>query len=259
MTFLYLFMSALIAGTAYLAKLLTSSGAVTAGFFGWLLFLLAPWPAWLAVGFFFLSGGILGYFAKDTIAEKGNRRDGWQVCANLLPSLLSLLLYQATQQPLFLGGFFGGLSGATADTWASEIGRLSLATPYYILSHKPAQTGLSGGVTWLGSIAGFFGAFFLTLLTWCCFWLRGETFTAGWFWSLVFIGLAAMFVDSLLGETLQVKYRCSICGQLTERKEHHQQPTQYVRGLPWLDNDGVNFLSLTVAVLLTWLFQINFL
>ncbi len=57
-------------------------------------------------------------------------------------------------------------------------------------------------------------------------------------------GLIGSLVDSLLGATVQVVYYCDRCEKETERHILTcGQPTRYLRGWPWLDNDGVNFLS----------------
>ncbi len=60
-------------------------------------------------------------------------------------------------------------------------------------------------------------------------------------------GLSGSLLDSYLGATVQAMYYCPHCHKETERRVHScGTATQLLRGLPWLDNDGVNFLT-TVA------------
>lgn len=107
--------------------------------------------------FIFASSGCI-YFLKKrmnatkatSIVEKGHTRDGWQVLANSLPAISSLVLFYYTENQLFLFGYVSGIAGATADTCGSEIGILSKRHPLSIISFKQIETGLSGCV-----VAGF--------------------------------------------------------------------------------------------------------
>jgi uncharacterized membrane protein len=58
-----------------------------------------------------------------------------------------------------------------------------------------------------------------------------------------------MLVDSLAGATLQASYACMDCGAVAERPGQCHGPLELVRGVRWLDNDGVNLVgSLTGAL-----------
>jgi uncharacterized membrane protein len=63
-------------------------------------------------------------------------------------------------------------------------------------------------------------------------------------------GMAGTLTDSVLGATAQAMYWCTRCQQETERRVHRcGQETEYLRGVRWLDNDGVNFVSTAAGAL----------
>ena len=57
-------------------------------------------------------------------------------------------------------------------------------------------------------------------------------------------------VDTMMGSALQVKYRCPVCGAITEQATHCDVPTEYHRGLKWMSNNCVNALSSTLITAL---------
>lgn len=247
---------------SYITHLLTKSGVLAVILMATVVCGFGSWPTWGLLILFFASSGCI-YFLKKrmnatkatSIVEKGHTRDGWQVLANSLPAISSLVLFYYTENQLFLFGYVSGIAGATSDTWGSEIGILSKRHPLSIISFKQIETGLSGGVSMLGSLASFFGSLLISFTTWlCCRWLPvSEHLTTLFFIVPLLCGIFGSLVDSLLGATLQAKYRCTICGQLTEQKQHHQQETNQINGLSWMTNDWVNFFSGCLTVLLSWL------
>jgi uncharacterized membrane protein len=64
-------------------------------------------------------------------------------------------------------------------------------------------------------------------------------------------GFGGALTDSLLGATVQVVYRCPVCGAVTESPDHHiHTPLVAARGHVWATNDAVNALSTLAAALL---------
>lgn len=242
---------------SYITAFLTKSGTLTVILVASVVCGFGIWPTWGLLILFFASSGFI-YLVKKrinvtqttSITEKGHTRDAWQILANSLPAISSLVLFYYTENQLFLIGYVSGIAGATADTWGSEIGILSKRVPRSIISFKKIEPGLSGGVSLLGSIASFFGSLLISLPLWVLYsWHQTILF----FIVPLFCGIIGSLVDSLLGATLQVKYRCNTCGQLTEQKQHHQQETKHISGLSWMTNDWVNFFSGCLTVLLSWL------
>lgn len=130
----------------------------------------------------------------------------------------------------------GALAAATADTWATELGRRSRRPPRLITTGTPVAPGTSGGVTVLGTLGGVAGALGLGLLH-ATLWHRGIILSG----PVAIAGVAGMVVDSLLGAGAQARFRCATCGAEYERADPacHGRPV-YERGVAWLDNDVVN-------------------
>ncbi len=130
----------------------------------------------------------------------------------------------------------GALAAATADTWATEIGRRSHRPPRLITTGAPVLPGTSGGVTALGTLGGAAGALTLGLLH-AALWNRGIIQGA----AVALAGGAGMIIDSVLGAGAQARFRCPTCGAEYERGDAacHGRPI-YARGVSWLDNDAVN-------------------
>ncbi|WP_207695639.1 hypothetical protein DOK67_0001670 [Enterococcus sp. DIV0212c] len=251
----------LIGVFSLITHLLTKSGALAVIFIATLVCGFGCWPTWGLMILFFCSSGCIHiaknkfFVAKtESIAEKGHTRDAWQVLANSLPAVISLVLFYYTDHQLFLIGYVSGIAGATADTWGSEIGILSKQVPRSITSFKPIEPGLSGGVSVLGSVASLCGSLLISIVFWLIYgWYHVTLLPTNFIIMVPFIcGVINSLVDSLLGATLQVKYRCTICGKITEKKYHHLQYTKQINGIFWLTNDWVNFFSGCLTVLLSW-------
>lgn len=252
------FGSSLIAFFSYVYQLLTQSGVFSLILIGTLVCGFGSWPTWILLILLFGSSGCINFIKKaasladkDIISEKNAQRDGWQILANGLPAVVSLILFYYTNNRLFLIGYVSAISGAAADTWASEIGILSKFPPVSILTFKPIPSGLSGGISFLGTFASILGSLLISITFWLLY-DPNVAFTTNLVFVPIICGFVHSLIDSFLGAALQVKYRCSICGQVTERSEHHQQPTTKISGISWLNNDWVNVISGCLTVLLSW-------
>ena len=183
---------------------------------------------------------------SDLYTAKGSTRDAGQVWANGGVALAIVLLhrllvwrgippYQVEQLPTL---FLAALATVNADTWATELGRLSGQTPRSLRDGKPVSSGTSGAISPVGTLAALAGAVIVPLSVYMLWPLNVVQFTC-----VVWAGFLGSLIDSLLGAGLQAQYRDLQSGTLTERMEVEGRPTKRIRGLSWMNNDVVNFFA----------------
>ena len=180
----------------------------------------------------------------DTVTKKGDCRDAVQVIANGLVPMLMATFYSITLNPAFIAAYVAALAEAFADTAASGIGVYS-NTVYDVFRMKKTKQGLSGGMSVIGTLASLVAPFGIAAIA--------LAFSAISLKAMLVISLAAFLgvvFDSFLGSLLQVKYKCRVCGEITEREVHCRKPTRKHSGFTFFDNDVVNLLSGAFAALL---------
>lgn len=240
---------------AYYLRAVTFGALHAATLLGVSLFIFGGWLSFAALVLFFLLGSIASRIGKNKKAEahalheRRGARSVAQVAANGLPSLIFAVFYYITSNESFLLAVCVCFGAAAADTFSSEIGMLSKKEPVSILTLKPMQRGMSGGITLLGVLGAIVGALMISVLVIPKFSIKGM---------LVVIvgGLASSIVDSVLGAACQAKYQVQsgdekkLVQQLTERKILGDTPLKLVHGLRWVNNDVVNFVSVFICGLL---------
>ncbi len=260
-----LLLSSLIGLVAERRGSLTKSGAAGAVITGTTIFGFGGLSWGLTLMYFFLSSTLLSHFKEREKARvaaekfsKGSKRDLGQALANGGVGTLAAFGYGLGQRSpgptLLLAAFVGAMAAANADTWATEVGTLSKDQPRSIITGQPVPLGTSGGITLLGTSAAVAGAATVGAVAEALGAaretpLRGRLSLLG-----LFGGMAGALIDSVLGATVQAMYWCPRCQQETERHIHTcGEQTQLRRGLPWLENDGVNFLSTAAGALVALL------
>lgn len=187
------------------------------------------WGGLALLAAFFLSGSLLTQLAE----RRGPRRTARQVLANGGVAAVAALFGAWTAAA-------GAIAAAAADTWATEIGAFSPFSPRLITSGRRVTRGTSGGITALGTLGGVAGALGIA---WLAHVLAPRGIAAG-LSTLTGAGVAGMLADSLLGATLQGKYRCPACEARFERGNTVcHEPVVLTGGWRWLDNDGVNLAA----------------
>jgi uncharacterized protein (TIGR00297 family) len=208
---------------------LSPGGALAALAVGALVAIGTGWAGLALLFAFFLSSTLL--------TPGGGRRRAVQVAANGGVAAAAALLSRT--HPTWGAAFAGALAAAAADTWSTEIGARSRRGPRLITTGRPVPAGTSGGITWLGTAAGAVGAAFVAAAAALLAIVEpGRVLLVG------MGGCAGGLADSLLGATLQARYRCATCGTAAEtpRPCCGGRPA-LARGLRWMTNDTVNLLA----------------
>ncbi|MDW8060027.1 MAG: DUF92 domain-containing protein [Thermomicrobium sp.] len=137
--------------------------------------------------------------------------------------------------------YLGAIATAAADTWGTELGMLSPEQPRSLRTGRPVAPGTSGAVSTVGILATAAGAGLVALLA-------PRTVRR---WPILVAGCLGALVDSLLGATLQVRYRCPHCGRILEERAHGcSGKVHRASGLPGLTNDAVNLIATASGALL---------
>lgn len=185
---------------------------------------------------FFASASALTRILGRTQDAPG--RTGRQVLCNGATAALASALHARGVRRTG-SAFAGAVAAAWADTWATEAGLRWGGVPRLTTTGARVPAGTSGGVTPLGTLAGFLGALSCGVAS-SRLGLASPLATT-------LAGVAGMLCDSLLGATLQARYRCPACGREGERRRCRcGAARQPVRGVGWMDNDAVNACA-TVA------------
>ncbi len=238
----------LVGYAAYKLGALSASGAAAAAVVGGMIFGLGgiAWATLLLI--FFISSSLLSRsyaLKKKSMRDKfakGSRRDYGQVFANGGLAVVLVLAHRVTPDQEWLWiAFAGCMAAVTADTWATELGVLSPASPRLIMNGAVVSRGTSGGVTLMGYLASLAGAGIIGF--------AAAMFTptlpgVGVILIVILGGLAGTTIDSLLGATLQGIYYCPSCDKETESYPVHHCGTEttHLRGWQWLNNDLVNLV-----------------
>ena len=250
-------LSSLMGLGGYYKRALSKSGVLGAIIVGTCIFGFGGWVWGVLLVTFFVSSSALSFFRKSQKGavekrfDKGSRRDIGQALANGGVGAVIALLSATWPAPLWWAAFLGSMGTVNADTWATELGILSKATPRLITTGQAVPTGTSGGITLWGTAASLAGGLIIGLVGRLL--SPSQSAVGGLMVIIAGVGgLMGALLDSLLGATLQAQYTCSTCGLDTEKSICCGQPTDHRAGFAWLNNDMVNFVSsiggATVAV-----------
>jgi uncharacterized protein (TIGR00297 family) len=259
---LALVLAAGIAGVALALKWLTRSGAIATLVVGTTIFWLGGGPAALALAAFFVSSSVLSVVRKasrksssSSTPSCSHARDMWQVLANggvgtAIVVAHRLLAYRVPLDTTHVIGllYLASLAAVNSDTWATEIGRLSGVQPRLLSTWRKASTGISGGVSLPGTVAAALGAAFIPFTVYRLFDLSPAEFVA-----IAWAGFLGSLLDSNLGAGVQGQFRSTDTGEVGDTAVIDGKPALLIRGLPWFDNNAVNFCCSAGGALFCWL------
>ncbi|WP_042458392.1 DUF92 domain-containing protein [Neobacillus dielmonensis] len=236
----------IIAGglAGYYLRFLDKSGAFASIVVGICILLGLGLNGLLLLGIFFVTSSYWSGYKKaaklnmEEKLAKGSTRDWRQVAVNGGAASLFSLIYYFHPNSIWVVGFATSLASANSDTWASEIGSLSNKDPIFIRTMKPVEKGTSGAVSSLGSLSALAGSLLIAFMS---YWLFKLDILVSL--TIFVFGYIGNVIDTLIGAFFQQTYHCQVCGITTEKKVHCTHPTAKIKGITFIDNDMVNFLS----------------
>ena len=243
-------LSLLLGLIVHLKKALTMPALIPAVLFSTLITYFGGITSFIILVVVFLGSIITKLFNKN---KKRYKRKLIQIISNVGVGTLSLIIYKITANDIYLLVYASVMAESLADTLASDIGILSKREPINILTLKKGERGLSGNISILGLISTLIGS----LLIGTIYYIGIEKNIIS-FLIIVLSGFLGSLVDSILGASIQVKYRCEKCKKITERKEHCGKKTNYYKGIKWIDNNLVNLLS-NLIIFIILLIILNYL
>ncbi|CAM3799193.1 DUF92 domain-containing protein [Alkalicoccus chagannorensis] len=245
---IYLFVL-LVVGAAWWKQSLSLSGAAAAFAVGGITAAAFGTAGLVVLGAFFVSSVVLDKLLakeEEDVEEKGSRRDAVQVAANGGVPAAAAAYYLVFPETAAVFVFAGAFAAATADTWASSIGRAAGGIPVHVFSRKPLTPGISGGVSRAGTAAAWGGALFTTSAAVIVL----PELQLVHLLILAAAAFAGQWIDAAAGALFQSCGACRVCGQMTEKKEHCGAKPEHVKGWRWVQNDVVNAVSNLLAGLI---------
>lgn len=150
--------------------------------------------------FFGMAEGITMLFNK-----RHEKRNYYNIVGNCSAAIIFLVIgyfiskLQILDFSLFILASLVSINAAFADTFSSEIGRLSKIKPRLITTFKRVERGTEGAITFLGITAAAFASF----ISIAYFYFLGYTPI---FLIVLFIGgILGSVIDSYIGATLETK------------------------------------------------------
>jgi uncharacterized protein (TIGR00297 family) len=183
----------------------TDGGALAGVVVAFVLMLAAGFAGFIPLVTVFLLTVITtrwGYARKQRlgVAERRKGRTASQVVANLGAATLCALpaVWFAELSDILLLAAMAALAEAAADTVSSELGQATARGAYMITDFREAPIGTNGAISVEGTLSGCVAACVVS-------WVSAASGVVDWRWTpvLAFAGVAGMFLDSVLGATLE--------------------------------------------------------
>jgi uncharacterized protein (TIGR00297 family) len=234
----------IIAYGSYKLELLTRSGAIATFTLALLIYGFGGWMWTIPILTFFLTSSVLSILRKkkneqiETHFDKTGKRDYLQVLSNGGAGGILVILYWLNPSELFYIIYVSILAAVCADTWGTEIGTMFKQKTYNIIGFRKAEQGISGGVSFIGTLGGILGAITIALSTF--YWVKDNYLL--YICIIIFAGFIGSLADSISGGIIQAQHKCIKCSQTTERAIHCGEKTKLVRGFDWITNDIINII-----------------
>ncbi|HIY01268.1 MAG TPA: DUF92 domain-containing protein [Candidatus Blautia faecipullorum] len=231
---------------AYRHRFLSKKGTFMAFVIGIIVFQMSR-KSYIYLMCFFMFTVMIEHFLAKT--KRDSFRTAKQVICNSLPAFLVLCVYAYVKQEKYLLIYTCLLSSSFADSIASVVGGNYAKRVYSVLSLQEVERGLSGGVSLIGTVSGACATFVMGVI----YSLSNQCTNIQQIICIVVSGTIGMVFDSVLGASLQKKYKCRVCGRVTE----NNQQCQYCGGekllihkYQFMNNNEVNLISNIILLIL---------
>ena len=222
---------------------LDQTGSLAALWIAAILWMSGGWKALSAPVFLLVVGSVTGKLIRPNHASE--KRTAQQVFSNGLIGVVLYMLYGMTGQFHWLLLAWSSFAISVCDTISSEVGVAVGGRTYNAVTLRSMQPGLSGGISLAGTAGGL--AALLLLVFFLFIILPVSPIQLLWVLST---GLVGMLVDSILGSKWQALWRQ---GDAWSEVSSSMPQEVLVKGLPWLDNHWVNFLSNGITMACSYL------
>lgn len=226
-------------------------GIVTSFIVGYLVYVFGGREYFLVLIIFFLVSVVLTKIRVRRVRNLQNKEDGVRGWRNVIANgctatVAAVMAGLSNDEKVFFAAYLGAISSAFADTLGTEVGLLYPRMPRLITSMKKVNPGTPGGITPLGYLGGFAGLTILTIVIS----LVDRRLLIDELAAIIYpSGLVGMTMDSLLGAGIQAKYRCIVCGKLTESPIHCGQHAEHVEGFKLINTHTVNFIATVIGTI----------
>ncbi len=217
---------------------------------------LSGWNWFLLLFFMFGSSSALTRYRHgdkadmDSVIAKTGPRDAQQAFANFGASIVCFLTYQFYPSEIVAAAYIGSVAGVNADSWASEIGGLSKKPPRMITNFSIVPKGISGGVTFLGTVGGILGSAFISITGLYLISLSINLNHPGKIFIAAFSGgVLGLITDSLIGDKFQILFE-NVKGY-TEQAMDGAHQNKIIKGCKYINNDLVNLIAAFFACFCT--------
>lgn len=235
-----------VLGFAYFKESITLDGGIAALIIGASIYQLSDTTLLWNLLAFFIIGSVISKITNKTKdqAEQNQEFSGprnyKQVFANALPS--TLIVWYCHIVPVnsdYIVLAYILFATSFADTFASELGMLSSGKVVSIINFKPLLTGVSGGVSVIGTLSGLLGSVISSFFV----------FNYGFNIMILvaLLGFMGMLIDSLLGAIFQRKY-LNDSGRLVD---YYPGNNHVQSGYSLISNNTVNVLTLCIVMFLS--------
>ena len=222
---------------------LDQTGSLAALWIAAILWMSGGWKALSAPVFLLVVGSVTGKLIRPNHASE--KRSAQQVFSNGLIGVVLYMLYGITGEFHWLLLAWSSFAVSVCDTLSSEVGVAVGGRTYNALTLRKMAPGLSGGISLAGTAGGLAALLLLVLFLGGI--LPVSPIQLLWVLGTGFIG---MLVDSILGSKWQALW---MQGEAWSEVSSDSPQEVLVKGLPWLDNHWVNFLSNGITMTCSYL------